>query len=81
MLLISLFFFVIMPVHGDQINLITGINRVFFSIISCIIVFSFWKLNIKIPDFLRILLKSIGEATYSVYLLHPIILNLFIYLF
>lgn len=73
--IISILIFMLYPVKGNQIAIITGFNRIIFSLASIMLVFSFYKFShyslickaIKYP------LNQIGIATYGVYLLHPIV--------
>jgi len=68
--------FTFYPVTGDAINLVTGNNRLIFTSCSLIICISFYKLNYTFPKFIHNPLTLLGEASYSVYLLHPIIYKL-----
>lgn len=68
---IAIFFFY--PVSGDQINIVTGVNRVVLSLISLAIVFAFYKCPPTLPNFIGDKLEQLGIATYGIYLLHPIV--------
>jgi len=72
-LLFGVLLFVFYPVSGDQINLVTGINRMVFTLSCFLITFSFYKINIKFPGIIDKPLSLLGEASYSIYLLHPIV--------
>lgn len=72
LLIIGLVMFVFYPVSGDLINLVTGINRIVFTII-CLSIF---KLNYRVPNLINKPFKFLGEASYSLYLLHPIVFEL-----
>ncbi|HHY2116882.1 TPA: acyltransferase family protein [Acinetobacter baumannii] len=61
------------PVEGDQINIVTGINRVIFAFSSIALTLGFYKLELSIPEWLSKPFANLGEATYGVYLLHPIV--------
>ena len=79
--IISLFFigiglFIFVPAHGEQIVLKIGVNRLIFTICCFLICFCFYKLTFKFPVFVHKPLTLLGEASYSVYLLHPIIYDL-----
>lgn len=67
--------FFIYPASGDQINLVTGFNRVFMSIVSVGVVFSFYKCAPVLPKIIDRNLERLGVATYGVYLLHPIVMD------
>jgi peptidoglycan/LPS O-acetylase OafA/YrhL len=72
-LLLCVLLFVFVPFNGDQINIVTGNGRIIFSIISICLVFSVYKLEISLPKIIEYPLEKLGIATYSVYLLHPIV--------
>jgi peptidoglycan/LPS O-acetylase OafA/YrhL len=68
-LLVSLALFVLIPASGNIIALVTDWNRLFFTSICFLICLSVYKLpSIKIPP-----LSFLGEISYSLYLIHPII--------
>ncbi len=73
LLIIGLGFFVFTPVSGNAINLVVGTNRLLFTFCSFLICFSVFKLSFKFPEFIHKPLALLGEASYSLYLLHPII--------
>lgn len=70
---LSLVILIFYPVSGNQINIITGFNRCLFAIASILLTLGFYKLEFELPDFLSKPLTNLGEATYGVYLLHPIV--------
>lgn len=74
--LIGLGLFIFIPVHGEQIVLKIGINRLIFTFCCFLICFCFYKLSFQFPKFIHKPLTLLGESSYSVYLLHPIIYNL-----
>ena len=73
LLIISTLIFVFYPVQGDTINLVTGINRLVFTFCCFLTCFCFYKLQLKLPKTIHKNLTFLGEASYSVYLLHPIV--------
>lgn len=64
---------VFIPASGDRVTLVTGTNRLSFTLACLLICASFFKLRLKLPRLVHIPLITLGEASYSVYLLHPII--------
>ncbi len=72
MLAAGLAAFVIYPTHGPEVALVTGWNRVVFTAICLLVCFSFYKFSIALPAFISKPLGLLGEASYSVYLLHPL---------
>jgi peptidoglycan/LPS O-acetylase OafA/YrhL len=65
--------FVLWPVSGNQIYLVTGANRLAFSVICIAATFAFYKCAPTLPEIVAVGLKRLGEASYGVYLLHPIV--------
>jgi peptidoglycan/LPS O-acetylase OafA/YrhL len=72
---ISLLLVILYPAAGDAIALVSGWNRLIFTLACFMICFGFFKLELKLPSFLHFPLSFLGEASYSVYLLHPIVLS------
>lgn len=73
LIVVSLIVFVFFPVSGDQINIITGTNRVIFTLAAILLTLGFYKLEIDLPQWFSKPFANLGEATYGVYLLHPIV--------
>ncbi|MEO8146776.1 MAG: acyltransferase [Bacteroidia bacterium] len=75
--LLILFFglglFIFYPVTGNPILLATGLNRIIFTISCFAICLGFYKLDIKFPAIINKPLALLGEASYSVYLLHALV--------
>ncbi len=73
MLAIGLALFILYPSSGDRIYLVTGYTRIFFTISCLLICLGFYKLEMKLPALIDKPLLLLGEASYSLYLLHPIV--------
>lgn len=73
LLFLSIILFVYYPVKGDQIKLVTGMERIIFSLVSIGIVIGFWKLYVSKHRWWYAIFEKFGLATYGIYLLHPII--------
>ena len=73
LLLLGLALFTFYPATGNMINLVTGTNRLFFTACCFLICICFYKLTFKFPQFIHKPFTLLGEASYSVYLLHPIV--------
>lgn len=73
LLLVSLASFALYPVYGNRIALVTGWNRLLFTAIMFAICFCFFKITFELPRFLHKPLAVLGEASYSVYLIHPLV--------
>jgi exopolysaccharide production protein ExoZ len=65
--------FIFLPFSGDPITIVTNAGRVLFVILCSIIVYSFYKLDIKLLAFLSSSFEKLGLATYGIYILHPIV--------
>ena len=72
-LVFGLSIFAFYPVDGDAINIVTGFNRLVLTFSCILICIGFYKLTIKVPYIIHKPLAILGEASYSVYLLHPIL--------
>ena len=73
LLLLVLALFTFYPATGNTINLVTGTNRLIFTSCCFLICICFYKLTFKFPQFIHKPFTLLGEASYSVYLLHPIV--------
>lgn len=76
LLIFSLLFFSYYPASGDPIIIVTGINRIVFTVCCFLICFCFFKLTIKFPRIIHEPMVLLGETSYSIYLLHPIVWTL-----
>lgn len=73
LIVVSIAIFCLYPVAGDQINITTGVNRIIFALASIALTLGFYKLELNIPSLISKPLANLGEATYGVYLLHPVV--------
>jgi exopolysaccharide production protein ExoZ len=55
------------------VNLSASVNRIVLSLLSFVICFAFYKNTLVLPSVIDRSLRLLGEASYSVYLLHPIV--------
>lgn len=65
--------FLVHPVTGNQIHIVTGWNRLAFSAASILIVFAAYQYRGSGWKLLSAPLTQMGLATYGIYLLHPIV--------
>ena len=72
-LVVTILGFFLYPASGDQINLVTGFNRIAMGSISIAMVFVLYKCAPVLPKIIGGALEQLGVATYGVYLLHPIV--------
>lgn len=61
------------PVEGNVIHLVTDNTRLVFTLLCFILCFSLYKTNLKLPALADAWLKRLGEISYSLYLLHPLV--------
>jgi len=73
LLLAAFGLFIFYPASGDRVSLLIGPTRLLFTLICFVMCFSFYKLTQDLPKLIHKPLTLLGEASYSVYLLHPII--------
>ncbi len=69
--------FILIPHNNSSINLVTGLNRILYSVICLATVFLFYHIPFKEIKFATM----IGKSSYAIYLLHPIIYSVVRYLF
>lgn len=65
--------FIFYPIAGDRIGLVTGFNRLILT--SCVLVFalSWYRMNIRLWSPLEQFLVKLGDWSYSIYMLHPLV--------
>ncbi len=74
-LLLAAGVFVLFPVAGNQIHLIAGPVRLVFMAATIVVVVAVYKFEAvqSVPRFVRTILQRLGDATYGVYLLYPVV--------
>lgn len=72
-LLLCTILFVTIPAKGDLLHLIIEENRLYFSFICIGICMVFMQIKQEAPYIVHKPLSKLGEISYSVYLLHPIV--------
>ncbi|MBX7050445.1 MAG: acyltransferase [Flavobacteriales bacterium] len=75
-LIAGLLIFVLYPVHGDRIHLVADFPRLILTAACIMVCIGFYKLRFHLPGIVDRALKLLGEASYSVYLLHMIVFQL-----
>lgn len=72
--LVCLFFiFSYLPVGSQSIELVTGLGRFYFSLLSVLIVLNVYLFQFSIKGFMGNILMFFGRCCYSIYLIHPIV--------
>ena len=64
--------FILTPVAGNSSVLVVGFTRILFSISCFLLGLSFFRIA-RAPKYLDMPLALLGQASYSLYLLHPIV--------
>ncbi|MBI4650900.1 acyltransferase [Candidatus Desantisbacteria bacterium] len=73
LLVISILFFIFYHVFGDQIYIVTGWNRIVYVTLCFIISTCVYLDNYNLNQLFNKFCVFLGEASYSIYLLHPIV--------
>ncbi|MCW3077117.1 MAG: O-acetyl transferase, partial [Bacteroidetes bacterium] len=77
LLLVFSLIFIFYPVTGNAINIIAGPERIIYTLICFGITFCFFKGDFSyVAPYLKKTLEWLGEISYSLYLLHPLIWSL-----
>ena len=72
-LLLTVLLFIFYPVSGDTINIVSGANRIIFCLIAFIVCACILTDNYHFPKIIHKCLSFIGETSYSIYLVHPLV--------
>lgn len=73
LIVVPLLIYAFYPVDVDQIYIATDYNRIIFALAAVAMTLGFYKLSINLPQVIAKPFSNLGEATYGIYLLHPII--------
>jgi exopolysaccharide production protein ExoZ len=71
--------FVLWPETGDRVRLIGGHTRMVLTLCCFLVCVGFYKFSAQLPAFVSWPLRTLGEISYSVYMLHPIIHRLILF--
>ncbi|HEX6225602.1 MAG TPA: acyltransferase [Chryseolinea sp.] len=72
-LVISFAILIFLPASGNPITLVTGTNRLLFTLFGVGTCVSFYNLNFHFKNWVGKFLSLLGETSYSIYLIHPIV--------
>lgn len=75
LLICGILIFSFYPENGDKIFLVSGPSRIVFTLSSLLICYGFFKVNFNLTDFIHVPLVFLGEISYSLYLIHPLVFN------
>lgn len=73
LIIISVIGFVFFPAEGDLIMLVTGQNRILFSIFSIMFCAGIYWVNMDFKPSVKRPLMLLGASSYSLYMLHPLV--------
>ncbi len=73
---ISILVFFFFPVSGELCNLYLGYNRIVFTFALTIIIFIAYQRSVRLPKIVDKILSLGGDISYSVYLLHPVVISI-----
>lgn len=72
-IIIGSLIFYIYPVSDNQINLVTGVNRLVLTLACSLIVIGIFKAQTELPKAFHYFFSFLGEISYAIYLIHPIV--------
>ena len=73
LLFLSVSLFIFYPVNGGRLGLVYGFGKLVFSLSITLFVYTLFHLNLKVDNYWGRGLKALGDSSYSLYLLHPIV--------
>ncbi len=76
-LILSIIVFTFLPISGPTINLVQDYNRIIYSFLCIFICFSVYKIDLELPKIFHNIFSFLGEISFSVYLLHPVVFTVF----
>lgn len=71
--IIGVLIFIFFPADGDAINIIFGWKRLVFLLSCLMICFGIFKMGGQAPGLIHYSLNLLGEISFTLYLLHPIV--------
>jgi exopolysaccharide production protein ExoZ len=73
-MLLTFALIVFYPSHGEPVHLVTGITRLVLSLLVAVLCFLVYKTNFDfLPEPVQRMFTILGEVSFSLYLVHPII--------
>lgn len=73
LILLGLILFLFTPATGMRVNLIIGVPRLLLTLSCILICLGAYKFTAKVPHLIHKPLVFLGEISYSLYLLHPLV--------
>ena len=81
LLVLGILLFVLIPAEGNTVALISGSNRWWFTTACILICLGAYKISGRLPGALHTVFKLLGEGSYSLYLLHPLVFTVWAFIF
>lgn len=75
LMLSAIAIFTFYPASGETSILVTDFNRFIFSACCLAVCLSMYKLPVSLPDWINLLFQKMGEISYALYLIHPLVYN------
>lgn len=72
-ILASFALFILLPVPGDATKIITGWPRIILSLTCIGVCLGFYKTVFNLPKWLHLPFETLGEISYCLYLVHPLV--------
>ncbi|MES2567351.1 MAG: acyltransferase [Bacteroidota bacterium] len=76
LIFMSLCLFTFFPSSADPIDIVVGGPRLIFTLSCFLICLGFYKISFKLPDSIHKFFALLGESSYSIYLLHPLVFTM-----
>lgn len=73
LIVFALLFFIFFPTQPEITSLVSGLNRLLFTFLCIAVCIGFLRVDFALPGILHRVLAAMGEASYSIYLLHPLV--------
>jgi len=71
--------FLLYPVVGDRVQLVTDFGRVIFSVASFAFVWATYASNAQFSGYIDRVMLFFGESCYSIYLMHPLVATVVVF--
>lgn len=70
---LALLSFILWPANGDRLELVTGTTRLALSAATILIALAWYRINIRFWSPIEKSLLHLGDWSYSIYMLHPLV--------
>lgn len=73
LIVIPAFLFVWVPSGNDAITLVSSYHRIYFTVLVMMMCLGFYKLTLELPKIIHSPIIILGEISFTMYLLHPLV--------